>query len=116
MKTSSKIAIAAAAVGAWLLAKKKNAISGVEGVGKLDARLKTHRGQIKDEINKTLERVGDRVWNIRNGDISTQIIELAYYASNGDMKYARETQDEFMNLLYDAYVTINKARSLANKI
>lgn len=32
MKTSSKIAIAAAAVGAWLLAKKKQSVSGIGGV------------------------------------------------------------------------------------
>ena len=32
MKTSSKIAIAAAAVGAWLLAKKKGVISGIGAV------------------------------------------------------------------------------------
>lgn len=32
MKTSSKIVIAAAAVGAWLLAKKKQGVSGIGGV------------------------------------------------------------------------------------
>lgn len=32
MKTSSKIAIAAAAVGAWLIAKKKGVISGIGAV------------------------------------------------------------------------------------
>lgn len=31
MKTNSKIAIAAAAVGAWLIAKKKGVISGISG-------------------------------------------------------------------------------------
>ena len=32
MKTSSKIAIAAAAVGAWLLLKKKQSVSGINGI------------------------------------------------------------------------------------
>ena len=32
MKTSSKIAIAAAAVGAWLIAQKKGAISGIGAI------------------------------------------------------------------------------------
>ena len=41
MKTSSKIAIAAAAVGAWLIAKKKGVISGIGLAGDRTFRFST---------------------------------------------------------------------------
>ena len=48
MKTSSKIAIAAAAVGAWLIAKKKQSVS---GIGDLTAWNKRH---LQDFFERTM--------------------------------------------------------------
>ena len=70
MKTSSKIAIAAAAVGAWLIAKKKGVISGIGAVDtisetQLDAYLGSH--DIKELVaeyitqNKVECNVGDEL-------------------------------------------------------
>lgn len=58
MKSSSKIAIAAAAVGAWLLAKKKGAISGIGA--------SYHRSRTADEERPILNLIyygKDKDWN-----------------------------------------------------
>ena len=54
MKTSSKIAIAAAAVGAWLLAKKKGVISGIGSAIRNDfygAIIESEDGNFKVEFS-----------------------------------------------------------------
>lgn len=87
MKTSSKIAIAAAAVGAWLLAKKKGAISGIGAIHY------TIVGKVLDVKYKNTSYYGNNsywvILEVKKGT-SEQIV-WAYTAANAQLGYTIES-------------------------
>lgn len=81
MKTSSKIAIAAAAVGAWLLAKKK----AISGIGAIHYTIK---GKVLDVKYRNTSYYGNNsYWVIIETENNMREIVWAYTAANAQLGY-----------------------------